>query len=91
MGALEEGAKTASSAITAMQSTPLAIALLMVNVAFLGFTGYIMREVSANASERNKLQMEMITNLVSDVRHCRSGQPTDFKVQQQGSEPCPAL
>jgi Tfp pilus assembly protein PilV len=56
-----------------MQSTPLAIALLVVNVGFLGFAAYVLGEVASNASERNKTQMELIAQLVSDIRDCRQG------------------
>jgi Tfp pilus assembly protein PilV len=59
-----------------MKSTPLAIALLVVNVGFLGFAAYVLGEVAANASERNKAQLELITNLVRDIRDCRQTPPT---------------
>jgi Tfp pilus assembly protein PilV len=54
-----------------MKSTPLAIALLVVNVGFLGFAAYVLGEVAANASERNKSQLQLITDLVKDIRDCR--------------------
>jgi len=67
----EEVGKVAASTLDAMKSTPLAIALLMVNVGFLGFAAYVLGEVAANASERNKTQAELIANLVRDIRDCR--------------------
>jgi Tfp pilus assembly protein PilV len=70
----EEAGKVASSAIEAMKSTPLAIALLVVNVGFLGFAAFVLGEVAANASERNKAQLELITALVKDIRDCRQPQ-----------------
>jgi hypothetical protein len=73
---VEQAGKVASSTIDAMKSTPLAIALLVVNMAFLGFAAYVLGEVAANASERNKSQLELITNLVRDIRDCRQGPPT---------------
>jgi hypothetical protein len=69
-GVAEEAGKVASTAVESMKSVPLAIALLVVNAAFLGFNGYVLSEVSANARERNKDQMELIGRLVKD---CRSG------------------
>jgi hypothetical protein len=69
----EKVGKVASATIEAMKSTPLAIALLVVNVTFLGFAAYILGEVAANASERNKSQLELITNLVRDIRDCGQG------------------
>jgi hypothetical protein len=73
MNVSEEAAKVASTAIDAMKSTPLAIALLVVNVGFLGFAAYVLGEVAANASERNKTQSELIISLVKDIRDCREG------------------
>jgi Tfp pilus assembly protein PilV len=71
----EQVGKVASSAVEAMKSTPLAIALLVVNVGFLGFAAYVLGEVAANASERNKTQMELISKLVTDIRDCRQAPP----------------
>ena len=70
---VEEAGKVATSAIDAMKSTPLAIALLVVNIGFLGFAAYVLGEVAANASERNKTQGELISKLVTDIRDCRQG------------------
>jgi hypothetical protein len=65
--------KVATSAVEAMKSTPLAIALLIVNVGFLGFAAYILGEVASNAKERNTSQLELISKLVTDIRDCRQG------------------
>jgi hypothetical protein len=69
----EQAAKVATGVVNAMQSTPLAIALLVVNVGFLGFAAYVLGEVAANAQERNKTQSELISKLVTDIRDCRQG------------------
>jgi Tfp pilus assembly protein PilV len=69
----ETAGKVATSAIEAMKSTPLAIALLVVNIGFLGFAAYVLGEVATNASERNKTQMELIMRLVTDIRDCKQG------------------
>jgi hypothetical protein len=79
MGVTEETGKVATAAVSAMQSTPLAIALLIVNVGFLGFAGYLLGEVAENARTRNTTQMNLITQLVTDIRDCRQGP----KPQQQ--------
>jgi hypothetical protein len=68
-----DAGKVATAAVTAMQSTPLALALLFVNVGFIGFASYILGEVATNASERNKAQIELIGTLVKDIRDCRQG------------------
>jgi hypothetical protein len=73
MGVTEEASRVASSAVDAMKSTPTAIALLIINVVFLGFAVYVLGHVAANAQERNKTQTELISKLVSDIRDCRQG------------------
>ena len=79
MGAIEEAGKVGTAAMGAMASTPLAIALLLVNVGFLGFAGYVLGEVAEGARTRNATQMELISNLVTDIRDCRQGpKPTTF-------------
>lgn len=68
---IETTGKVAGATIEAMKSTPLAIALLIVNIGFLGFAGYVLGQVASNAGERNKSQMDLIGKLVSDIRDCR--------------------
>ena len=71
MNGVEGVSKVATSAVDAMRSTPLAIALLLVNVGFLGFAGYVLGHVAANSSERNKTQTELVATLIKDIRDCR--------------------
>jgi hypothetical protein len=79
MGITEEAGKVGSAAVGAMQSQPLAIALLVVNCAFLGFAGYVLGEVAENAQVRNKSQMDLIARLAEDIRDCRQGpKPTSY-------------
>jgi hypothetical protein len=81
MGVAEEAGKVAVSTVDAMKGAPLAIALLLVNVGFLAFAGYVLGEVAANASERNKQQMDLISRLVADIRDCRqSPKPTGWMI-----------
>ena len=74
---VEEATKVAASTVDAMRSTPLAIALLVVNIGFLGFAAYVLGEVAANAAERNKSQLELIGSLVKDIRECNKS-PVKF-------------
>ena len=79
MPLVEEAGKVGAAAIGAMSAQPLAIALLVVNIGFLGFAGYVLGEVASNAQMRNAGQMDLITKLVTDIRDCRGGaKPMDF-------------
>jgi hypothetical protein len=71
MGITEEGGKVASNAVEAMKGTPLGIALLVVNLAFIAFVAYILGEVAENTRTIDRQQMEMIGKLVTDIRDCR--------------------
>jgi hypothetical protein len=71
MGALEEGGKAIGTVVESMKGAPLAIALLIVNIGFLGFAAYLLGEVASNAKERNSAQLDMIKQLVTDIRDCR--------------------
>jgi hypothetical protein len=62
--------KVASGVVDAIGSSPLTLALVLVNVAFLGFSGFLLREVALGSRERNKSQNEMITQLMKDIRDC---------------------
>jgi hypothetical protein len=72
-GIPEEAGKVAAGAIEAMKSTPLAIALLVVNVVFLAFAAYMISEISSNAQAREKTQSDLIAKLVTE---CRQMGPT---------------
>jgi hypothetical protein len=69
----DDAVKVIGGVTDAMKSSPLALALLVVNVGFLGFASYVLGEVASNAAERNKTQTELVTKLVTDIRDCRQG------------------
>jgi len=60
------------AAMAGMSSSPLAIALLMVNVAFLVFVTMLLHDVAENATTREKTQSEIITKLIAQVQTCKS-------------------
>jgi hypothetical protein len=87
MGVTEEGGKVATATIGAMSSQPLAIALLLINVGFLAFAGYVLGEVAENAQVRNKTQTDLIAQLVGDIRDCRQGpKPTRWTLDYPPSD-----
>jgi len=78
MGIIEESGKTAAAVAESMKATPLALALLLVNVGFLAFAAFVLGEVAANAQERNKTQMSLIENLVMQIRACRQAETPPY-------------
>ena len=81
MSIVEQAGNVGTAAVKAMQSAPLAIALLLVNCGFLGFAAFVLGEVASNAGERNKMQMDLIGTLVKDIRDCRQGPAQRSAVQ----------
>jgi hypothetical protein len=75
MGLVEEGGKVGTAAVGAMSSQPLAIALLIINIGFLAFAGYVLGEVAENARERNKNQTDLIAKMVDEIRDCHVTTP----------------
>ena len=86
MGLTEEAGKVGVAAVTSMAGTPLAIALLLVNVGFLAFAGFLLGEVAESARVRNTVQMDLIKQLVTDIRDCRQGpKPTSWTLDYSPS------
>lgn len=77
MGITEEAGKAAGSVIDAMKGVPMLLAMLIVNLGFLGIIVYFMGEAAANAGKRNEQQLALIERLVTDIRDCRQGPRTN--------------
>lgn len=60
------------AAVGSMSGQPIAIALLMVNVAFLVFVTMLMSDVASNANGRDKQNAELIAQL---IQSCKRGPP----------------
>lgn len=73
MGVTEEAGKAAGSIIDALKGVPMLLAMLVINLAFLGIIVYFMGEAAANSTDRNKTQLQLIERLVTDIRDCRQG------------------
>jgi len=58
--------EVATSTIDAMKSTPLAVALLAVNLGFLGFTTYLVSEASKNARSREVSHNELVLAILKE-------------------------
>ncbi len=55
-----------STAVDAMRSTPLAVALLMVNLGFLLFAGFIAKEATQNTRIREQQHMELVLAILKN-------------------------
>lgn len=65
MGISEEGGKVASGVVEGLKDQPLALALIVVNVLFLAFTGYILHSLKDQAERKDALLHELATHCVT--------------------------
>ena len=76
MGLTEEAGKVGTAAVGAMSSKPLAIALLLVNIGFLAFAGFILGKVAGrhrHATSPDGSDLEA----GDDIHDCRQAQKQD--------------
>lgn len=68
MGALEEGGKVAGGIVDGLKAQPFVLALVVINVLFLGGVGYVLHRVSENnaliSERRDTLLAELARNCV---------------------------
>jgi uncharacterized protein HemX len=63
--ALQEGAKVASGTVEALRSQPLALALIVVNVLFLGSAVWLFHEVSMQTAEERNHRNALLTQALT--------------------------
>jgi hypothetical protein len=62
MGALEEGGKVAGGIVEGLKSQPLALALIVINVLFLGFMGFIIHSLKEQGERKDALLGDLARN-----------------------------
>jgi hypothetical protein len=67
MGAIEEGGKVATGIIDGLKHQPLALALVVINMLFLGSVGYVLHRVGEINSAAAIRRDELLADL---ARHC---------------------
>jgi hypothetical protein len=64
MGTIEQTGKVATSVIESLKSQPLSIALIVINVLFLGFFAFVANGISARALRQDQGHFETIKELI---------------------------
>jgi len=67
MGAVEEGGKVASGVIEGLKSQPLALALIVLNIVFIIFVGWLAKTINARTETQYKGKDEQITTLLQKL------------------------
>lgn len=64
MGAIEEGGKVAHGIVEGLKSQPLALAIIVINVLFLGFMVYITHSLKEQTERKDALLSDLARNCV---------------------------
>jgi hypothetical protein len=62
--AAEEGGKVATTIVESMKSQPLAVALVVVNLAFLGFAAYFLHDLATISGATNVRRDTMFSDVL---------------------------
>jgi hypothetical protein len=66
MGLLEHSAKALHSLADAMKAQPIALALIVINLLFLGTAVLVLRDVALNAREREISDSKLLSQILRD-------------------------
>ena len=69
-GPIEETGKVATSVIESLKSQPLAIALIVINVMFLGGGGYVLLDIAKRASETTERKDALVAEMMRKAYDC---------------------
>ena len=71
-GAVEEGAKVASGVVEGLKSQPLSLALIVMNVIFIGFAVWVLQSLNARTVHQYEVKDQLIAKLVDKCRDPQS-------------------
>ena len=67
-GAVEEGAKVATGVIEGLKQQPLALALIVMNVVFIGFAVWVLQSLNARTVHQYEVKDQLIAQLIDKCR-----------------------
>jgi len=63
-GAVEEGAKVATTVVEGLRAQPLSLALIVVNLVFVGFVAWIANEFNQRTTHQYEVKDQLIARLI---------------------------
>ena len=73
-GAVEEGAKVASSVVEGLRAQPLSLALIVVNLVFVGFVAWIANEFNQRTTHQYEVKDQLIARLIDQCGNSQRSQ-----------------
>ena len=67
-GAIEEGAKVASGVVEGLKSQPLSLALIVVNLVFVGFVAWLAYSFNERTTHQYEVKDQLIAKLLDQCR-----------------------
>jgi len=71
-GAIEEGAKLASGVVEGLKAQPLSLALIVMNVVFIGFAVFVLQALNARTVHQYEVKDQLIAKLIDKCRDPQS-------------------
>ena len=63
-GPIEEGAKVATTVVEGLRAQPLSLALIVVNLVFVGFVAWIANEFNQRTTHQYEVKDQLIARLI---------------------------
>jgi len=73
-GAIQEGAKVAGGIVEGLKSQPLSLALIVMNIIFIGFAVWVLQSLNARTVRQYEVKDQLIAKLVDKCRDAQSTQ-----------------
>jgi len=73
-GLVEEGAKVAGGVVEGLKSQPLSLALIIMNVVFIGFAVFVLQSLNARTVHQYEVKDALIAKLIEQCRGAQSTQ-----------------
>ena len=73
-GAVEEGAKVATTVVEGLKNQPLSLALIVLNVVFILFVGWLAHEFNQRTNHQYETKDQLIMRLIDQCKASQQSQ-----------------